>query len=39
MVPPRPGVEYERYDFGGTDNGLPDQSASRFGSPGAGVPL
>ena len=27
----RVGVEYERYDFGGTDNGLPDhlQAASR----------
>ena len=27
----RAGVEYERYDFGGTDNGLPDQLQGLYG--------
>src|ERR1700748_789404 len=27
----RAGVEYERYDFGGTDNGLPDHLQAAYG--------
>ncbi|MBX6324872.1 MAG: hypothetical protein IRY93_02405 [Chthoniobacterales bacterium] len=45
----RLGVEYERYDFGGTDNGLPDHLQAAYGHlaleyvvkdfPGAGIEL
>ena len=27
----RAGVEYERYDFGGSDNGLPDHLQALYG--------